>query len=66
MEQEIIARTIDDLGRIHLPTEFRRAVNWAIRDDINVCIEGDTIILSLAKHNGGQIAIDPSAWLNDE
>ena len=52
MNQEI-ARTIDDMGRINVPAELRKLLGWGLGDEVNLCIEGDTVLLSLSKHNGG-------------
>ena len=44
-----LTKTIDDLGRINLPSEIRKPLNWGVGDEINLCRQGDTIILSLSK-----------------
>ena len=60
MNHEII-RTIDDLGRLNLPAELRKPLGWGLGDEIKLHCEGDTIVLTLAKHNDGSIAINPNA-----
>ncbi|MCL2566032.1 MAG: AbrB/MazE/SpoVT family DNA-binding domain-containing protein [Defluviitaleaceae bacterium] len=38
-------RKVDELGRIVLPMELRRSLNIEIRDSLEICVEGDNIIL---------------------
>jgi len=38
-------RKIDELGRIVLPAEIRRSFNINIKDEVELFIEGDTIVL---------------------
>ena len=45
MKETGIVRKVDDLGRIVLPIELRRALNIAIRDPLEIYVEGDTIVL---------------------
>ena len=40
-----IIRKLDDLGRIVLPIEFRRTLDIAERDEIEIFMENDRIIL---------------------
>ena len=60
MSQEV-TRTIDDMGRINLPKELRKLLGWSLGDEVNLRIEGDKIVVSLLKHNGGPMAINPKA-----
>lgn len=38
-------RAVDELGRVVLPISFRRNFNIEVRDDIEILVEGDSIIL---------------------
>ena len=38
-------QTIDDLGRIVLPTELREELGWNLRDEVELCKENDTIVI---------------------
>lgn len=40
-----IVRKLDDLGRIVLPIEFRRTLDIAERDELEIYMENDQIIL---------------------
>lgn len=40
-----IIRKVDDLGRIVLPIELRRTLDIAERDELEICMENDQIIL---------------------
>lgn len=40
-----IVRKIDDLGRIVLPAEMRRALDISVQDPVEIHVEGDHIIL---------------------
>ena len=42
-------RTIDELGRIVLPTNFRKQLNWGTGDKIALSCENGKIVLSLSK-----------------
>ena len=44
-----VTRTIDDLGRLNLPTELRKMQDWGIGDEINLSCQDDTIVLKLSK-----------------
>ena len=41
-----IVRKVDDLGRIVLPIELRRILNIAIKDPLEIYVEGESIILN--------------------
>lgn len=45
MKSTGIVRKIDALGRIVLPIELRKTKNIATGDDIEIFVEGNTIIL---------------------
>lgn len=40
-----IVRKIDDLGRIVLPAEMRRALDLSVQDPVEIRVEGNQIIL---------------------
>ena len=40
-----IVRKVDELGRIVLPIELRRTLNIAIKDALEIYVEGEEIIL---------------------
>lgn len=40
-----IVRKIDDLGRIVLPAEIRRAFELSVQDPVEIQVQGDHIIL---------------------
>ena len=40
-----IVRRLDELGRIVLPIEMRRSFDLAEHDRVEICMEGDTIVL---------------------
>ena len=40
-----IVRKIDELGRIVLPIELRRTMNIAVKDSLEIFVDGDSIIL---------------------
>ena len=45
-----VIRTIDKLGRIVIPKSMRQNLNIADRDEVEIFVEGDRIILR--KHTG--------------
>ena len=45
MKSTGIVRKIDELGRIVLPVEFRRTLEIAEKDTVEMSLEGDTILL---------------------
>lgn len=45
MKSTGIIRKVDDLGRIVLPIEVRRALDIAERDELEIYVENDRIIL---------------------
>ena len=44
-----MTRKIDDLGRINLPLELRKAQNWGIGDQITLNCVDDVIVLELSQ-----------------
>lgn len=40
-----IVRKLDELGRIVLPIELRRTLDIAERDELEICLDGDKIVL---------------------
>lgn len=40
-----IVRKVDDLGRIVLPIELRRVLDIAERDELEISMDGDRIVL---------------------
>ncbi len=46
-----IIRRIDELGRITLPSELRKHLHIAIKDPVQVYVEGDKIILKKAVYS---------------
>ena len=46
-----IVRKVDELGRIVLPIELRRLYGIAEHDPVEICVDGDCIILK--KHQPG-------------
>lgn len=45
MRSSGIVRKVDNLGRIVIPIEIRRALSIEIKDPIEIALEGDSIIL---------------------
>lgn len=41
-----IVRKVDELGRIVLPIELRRILDIAVKDELEIYVEGGNIILS--------------------
>jgi len=50
-------RTIDELGRINLPTELRQELDWDIGDEINLSGTNGTIVLQLSKRYTGPLCV---------
>lgn len=40
-----IVRNLDNLGRVTLPIELRRNLNLAIKDPVEIFVDGDKIVL---------------------
>ena len=51
MKSTVIIRNIDDLGRVVLPCKLRRTLNISNGDPIDICSEGNRIIIK--KHETG-------------
>ena len=45
MKSTGIIRKVDDLGRIVLPIELRRTLDISAKDMIEICVDGNTVIL---------------------
>lgn len=41
-----IVRKVDDLGRIVLPIELRRTLDINVRDELEICLDDDKVVLS--------------------
>ena len=54
-----IIRKVDELGRIVLPIELRRSLDIADRDELEIFVEGDSVILR--KHEASCIFCDGAA-----
>lgn len=46
-------RTVDELGRIILPIDFRRRLRWEPGDEIAIHLEEDTEMIRLELHKKG-------------
>jgi len=42
-------RKLDELGRVILPIELRKQLDWEVKDALNIFRDGDKIILSKAR-----------------
>lgn len=51
MKSSGIVRRIDELGRIVLPIELRRTLDWKERDRVEIFTEGDRVILQKFEPN---------------
>lgn len=45
MKSTGIVRKVDELGRIVLPIELRRTLDIALRDPLEIYVEGESIVL---------------------
>ena len=61
MKSTGIVRKVDELGRIVIPIEMRRTLDVAERDDIEIFVEGNRIILQ--KHESACIFCDATQGL---
>lgn len=41
-------RKLDELGRLVLPIEVRRKLEIAEKDELEICVDGDTVVLRKA------------------
>lgn len=48
MEKSFIIRQIDNLGRIVIPMDFRKALEIHDWDELRMCREGDRIVVTKA------------------
>ena len=51
MKSTGIVRKVDELGRIVLPIELRRVLDIAERDELEIFMENDRIILQKYEHS---------------
>ena len=63
-----VVRKVDELGRIVMPIELRRALDIAIKDSIEFFVDGDKIVLKIqaARHllNDGEITSENQEYGN--
>lgn len=45
MKSTGIVRRVDELGRVVLPIELRRTLEIAVRDEMEIYVDGDSIVL---------------------
>lgn len=45
MKSTGVVRKVDELGRIVIPIEIRRIQNIAVKDPLEIFVEGDSIVL---------------------
>lgn len=69
MREMGVVRKIDKFGRIVLPSEARRLLNWNIGDNVEVCLQSDNTIL-MRKHQNicalcGNDALDGSITIGN-
>ena len=50
MKSTGIVRKVDELGRIVLPIELRRTLDIAERDELEIYLEDDHIVLKKSEH----------------
>ena len=50
MTKENYLHKIDDLGRVLLPKELRKELDWDISDTLSLCRVGSTIVMSLEEN----------------
>ena len=46
-----IVRRVDNLGRVVLPIELRRTFDINIKDDVEIYIDGDSVVLKKYKES---------------
>lgn len=44
-----VRKTIDDLGRIVLPKEIRKSLDFEIRSTVELYVDGDSLIITKSK-----------------
>lgn len=47
-----IIRKVDELGRIVLPIELRRTMDIAVRDELEIFIDNDRVVLQKCEQHG--------------
>lgn len=50
-----IIRKVDELGRIVLPIELRRTMDIAVRDELEIYIDNNRVVLQKCEHNASCI-----------
>ncbi len=74
-----IVRKIDDLGRIVLPSELRRTMDLNVRDEVEIYLDDDKVVLkkyepacifcagtfNLVNYRGKNICMECISCLND-
>jgi len=58
-----IVRKLDELGRVVLPIELRRTFDLAEKDAVEICVDGDCIILK--KYQTSCVLCDEQTGLVD-
>lgn len=48
-----IIRKVDELGRIVLPIELRRTMDIAVRDELEIFIDNDRVVLQKCEQRSG-------------
>ncbi len=51
MNTETLIRTVDELGRIVLPAEFRKALNIRKENNVSVTLENNAILIRSLPHS---------------
>ena len=52
MKSTGIVRQLDSLGRIVLPVELRRTLNIGTKDQLEILIDGNSVVIVHQKHDG--------------
>jgi len=53
--ERLCSRTIDELGRVVLPSELRKKYNWGVGDSLSLYyVDSNTLMLQLAEKYPGQ------------
>ena len=51
MKSTGIIRKVDELGRIVLPIELRRTMDIAVRDELEIFIDNNRVVLQKCEHS---------------
>lgn len=79
MKSTGIVRKVDELGRIVLPIELRRTLDIAVRDELEIYLDDDKVVLkkyepsctfcassrNLVSYRGRNVCIDCIRHMND-